>query len=117
MPSPTRSEKVLAAARKFAREKFALQYRYAMALHSDQQHPHVHMVVKSESNQGRRLHIDKAMLREWREDFARLMREQGIAANATSRVIRGKNRGKTHDAIYRAQRRGASHAVRARVED
>jgi hypothetical protein len=117
MPSPTPPEKVLAAARKFAREKFALQYRYAMALHTDQEHPHVHMVVKAESEQGRRLHIDKAMLREWREDFARLMREQGIAANATARVLRGKNRGKTQDAIYRAQRRGASHAVRERVKD
>ena len=117
MPSPTPSEKVLAAARKFAREKFALQYRYAMVLHADQQHPHVHMVVKAEGEQGRRLHIDKTMLREWREDFARLMREQGIAANATPRYLRGKNKGKSKDAIYRAQRRGASHAVRDRVKD
>ena len=117
MPSPTPSEKVLTAARKFAREKFALQYRYAMVLHTDQQHPHVHMVVKAESERGRRLRIDKTMLREWREDFARLMREQGIAANATPRALRGKNKGKTKDAIYRAQQRGASHAVRDRVKD
>jgi hypothetical protein len=117
MPSPTPPEKVLAAARKFAREKFALQHRYAMALHTDQQHPHVHMVVKAESEHGRRLHIDKTMLREWREDFARFMREQGIAANATPRSLRGKNKGKTKDSIFRAQRRGASHAVRARVTD
>ncbi len=86
MPSPTPPEKVLAAARKFAREKFALQHRYAMVLHTDQQHPHVHMVVRAEGEHGRRLHIDKAMLREWREDFARLMREQGIAANATPQL-------------------------------
>jgi hypothetical protein len=33
MPFPTPPEKVLTAARKFAREKFALQYRYAMVLH------------------------------------------------------------------------------------
>jgi Relaxase/Mobilisation nuclease domain len=117
MPSPTPPEKVLAAARKFAREKFALQHRFAMALHTDQQHPHVHMVVKAESEQGRRVHIDKTMLREWREDFARLMREQGIAANATPRALRGTNKGKTKDAIYRAQRRGTSHAVRDRVKD
>jgi hypothetical protein len=88
-----------------------------MVLHTDQQHPHVHMVVKAESEHGRRLHIDKTMLREWREDFARLMREQGIAAHATSRAFRGKNRGNTKDAIYRAQRRGASHAARDRVKD
>src|SRR5437870_5803877 len=46
MPAPTPPEKVLAAARKFAREKFALQHRYAMVLHTDQRHPHVHLVVK-----------------------------------------------------------------------
>jgi hypothetical protein len=73
MPSPTPPEKVLAAARVFAREKFALHHRYALVLHTDQQHPHVHMVVKAEGDHGRRLHIDKAMLRGWREDFARMV--------------------------------------------
>jgi hypothetical protein len=75
------------------------------------------MVVKAESEEGRRLHIDKAMLRAWREDFARLMREQGIAANATPREIRGRNKGKIRDAIYRARQRGASNVVRERVTD
>ncbi len=117
MPSPTPAHKVLAAARKFAREKFALQHRYMMVLHTDQQHPHVHMVVKAESEEGRRLHIDKAMLRAWREDFARLMREQGIPANATPRFARGRNKGKTRDAIYRAQQHGDSTVVRQRVID
>lgn len=57
-----------------------------MVLHTDQKHPHVHLVVKAENELGRRLHIDKQLLRDWREDFARLMREQGIAANATPRA-------------------------------
>lgn len=115
MPAPTPPEKVLAAARNFAREKFALQHRYAMVLHTDQPHPHVHMVVKAEGEHGRRLHIDKEMLREWREDFARMMREQGIAANATPRVTRGRSTGTTKDPIYRAQRRGASTALRHKI--
>jgi hypothetical protein len=115
MPAPTPPEKVLAAARTFAREKFALQHRYAMVLHTDQAHPHVHMVVKAEGEHGQRLHIDKEMLREWREDFARMMREQGVAANATPRVARGRNKGSTKDPIYRAQRRGASTALRSQV--
>ena len=55
------------------------------------------------------------MLREWREDFARTMREQGIAANATSRVIRGRNNGKSRDGAFRAQSRGKSSAIRAKV--
>jgi hypothetical protein len=115
MPAPTPPEKVLAAARTFAREKFALQYRYAMVLHTDQPHPHVHMVVKAEGEDGRRLHIDKEMLREWREDFARMMREQGVEANATPRVARGRSKDTTKDPIYRAQRRGASTALRDNV--
>jgi hypothetical protein len=115
MPAPTPPEKVLASARKFAREKFGASHRYAMVLHTDQPNPHVHIVVKAESEYGRRLHIDKQMLREWREDFARLMREQGVAANATPRIVRGRNKGKTKDVVFRAQERGASHALRERV--
>ena len=117
MPSPTPPEKVLAAARDFGRETFGHQHRYAMVLHADQKPPHVHMVVKAESEHGQRLHIDKEMLRKWRKDFARMMREQGVAANATTRVLRGKNKWKTKDRMYRAQLRGASDANRNRVND
>lgn len=115
MPAPTPADKVLAAARVFAREKFGVRHRYALVLHTDQAHPHVHMVVKAEDAHGRRRHISKPMLREWREDFARMMREQGIAANATPRVVRGQNKGKKHDGILRAQGRRDSTALRAKV--
>src|ERR1043165_522378 len=115
MPAPTPPEKVLAAARMFAREKVGAQHRYAMVLHTDQAHPHGHMVVKAEGEDGRRLHIDKETLREWREDFARMMREQGVAANATPRVARGQNKGTTKYPIYRAKRRGASSVLRSQV--
>jgi hypothetical protein len=101
MPRPTRPDKVLKAARTFARERFGAQHPYAMALHTDQEHPHVHLVVKAEGRDGRRLHIDKATLREWREQFAQQMREQGVAANATPRVVRGRNKAFTKDRVYR----------------
>lgn len=116
MPSPTPPEKVLAAAKTFAREKFGVKHRYAMALHTHQQHPHVHLVVKAESEDGRRLHIDKAMLREWRQDFARMMRDQGIAANATARAARGRSKGTARDASYRAKGRRSSYVMRDQVE-
>jgi hypothetical protein len=116
MPSPTPPDKVLAAAKTFAREKFAANHRYAMALHTHQQHPHVHLVVKAEGVDGRRLHIDKALLREWRQDFARMMRDQGIAANATPRAVRGQSQQAPRDAAFRAKRRGSSHAMRREVE-
>jgi hypothetical protein len=116
MPAPTPPQKVLAAAREFAREKFRGKHRYAMVLHTDQRHPHVHIVVKAESIQGPRLHIDKPMLRAWREDFAQKMREQGVAPNATPAAYRGRNKRGRKDAVYRAQRHNHSTAVRARVE-
>jgi MobA/VirD2-like, nuclease domain len=103
MPAPTPPDKVLAAGRQFARQKFA-HHRFAMVLHTHQQNPHVHLVVKAENELGRRLHIDKQLLRNWREHFAHLMREQGIAANATPRAIRGKNIRRRGDRIFRAPR-------------
>jgi hypothetical protein len=102
MPAGTPPEKVPVAARVFARENFALQYRYAMVLHTDQPHPHVHLVVKCEHEfePGKRLYIRKETLRQWREQFAALMREQGVAANATPRQVRGQTRKPYRDAIY-----------------
>jgi hypothetical protein len=111
MPSPTSSDKVLAAARQFAREKFR-QHRYAMVLHTHQQQPHVHLVVKAENELGQRLHIDKQLLRDWREHFAQLMREQGIAANATPRAIRGENKKTRREGIFKSQRYGRSTGMR-----
>lgn len=87
-----------------------------MALHSHQRHPHVHLVVKAESLYAPRLHIDKAMLREWRQDFARMMRDQGISTNATPRAVRGHSKGAERDCHYRTRRRGSSFALREKVE-
>jgi Relaxase/Mobilisation nuclease domain len=114
MPAPTPPDKVLAAARQFAHQKFA-QHRYAMVLHTHQQHPHVHLVVKAENELGRRLHIDKQLLRDWREDFARLMREQGIAANATPRAIRGVKKTRRREGIFKAQFYGKSTVMHKRM--
>jgi hypothetical protein len=117
MPAGTPPHKVLAAAKHFASEKFGAQHRYVMALHTHQQHPHVHLVVKAERENGRgRLHIDKAMLREWRQDFARMMREQGIPANATPRSVRGRTKRTTRDAFYRTRQRGQSYALREKLD-
>jgi hypothetical protein len=116
MPAGTPPDKVLAATREFAREHFALKHRYAMALHTDEPHPHVHMVVKAVSEQGIRLNIRKATLREWRRDFARHLRQQGVPANATERAVRGVTEKAKRDGIYRAMLRGESTYLRARVQ-
>jgi hypothetical protein len=117
MPSPTPPEKVLAAAKSFAREKFGLQHRYALALHTHQQHPHVHLLIKAEREDGRgRLRIDKARLREWREDFAQAMREQGVPANATPRAWRGQRKRSTLDRAFWPERKGRSTLIKARLQ-
>lgn len=116
MPPGTPAKGVLAAARNFAREEFALKHRYALVLHTDAPHPHVHLVVKTVSEQGVRLNISKAKLREWRREFARHLRDHGIAANATERAVRGESRTHKKDGIYRAAQRGDSTHVRAQAE-
>jgi len=90
MPPGTPPKKVLAAVRNFARKEFALKHRYAMVLHTDEPHPHVHVVMKAISEEGERLNIRKATLREWRKAFARHLRNHGVASKATQRSTRGK---------------------------
>ena len=116
MPAGTPPEKLFAAVRKFAQEEFALQHRYAMTLHTDQKHPHVHVVVKAMSEEGVRLNIHKATLRDWRQEFAGHLREHGIEANATDRAVRGATTNRKSDGIYRAIRRGESTHMRERIQ-
>lgn len=91
MPPGTPAKKVLAAVRKLAVNEFAFKHRYALVLHTDEAHPHVHLVVKAESEQGERLNIRKATLRQWRQQFAENLRELGISANATARAVRRRD--------------------------
>jgi hypothetical protein len=67
----------------FVRQEFADRHRYALALHTDKPHPHVHVVVRAKTEDGVYLNIRKPMLRKWRQEFARLLRTQGVAAKAT----------------------------------
>ena len=117
MPPGTPPQKVLEAVKDFAREEFGLKHRYAMVLHTDEPHPHVHMVIKAVSEQGERLNIRKATLRSWRQEFARHLRALGVAANATERAVRGENRSPKLDGIYRAEQRGESWRVQSRVAE
>ena len=113
MPPGTPPDKVLGAVRNFAREEFWGQHRYAFALHTDEPHPHVHLVLKAVSEQGVRLNIKKATLRHWRSEFARNLRLLGVEANATERAVRGETKKAKKDGIYRASLRGDSSYVSA----
>jgi len=117
MPAGTPPRKVLAAVRDFARDEFGLKHRYAMVLHTDEPHPHVHVVVKAISEDGVRLNIRKATLRCWRQEFARQLRSHGVEANATERSARGQSRTPKLDGIFRAAQRGESSHMTARIQD
>jgi hypothetical protein len=117
MPAGTPPRKVLAAVRDFAREEFGLKHRYAMVLHTDEPHPHAHVVVKAVSEDGVRLDVRKETLRHWRQEFARQLRAQGVEANATERSVRGQSRTTKRDAIFRAAKRGESSHMTAQVHE
>jgi hypothetical protein len=111
MPAGTPPQTVLQAVKKFAREEFAHQHRYAMALHAEEKekhgmHPHVHLVVKAEHEyDGSRLNPRKTDLQRWRERFAEYLTELGVAATATRREDRGFVKTHKKTPIYRAARR------------
>jgi relaxase-like protein len=116
MPPGTPPDKVLGAVRNFAREEFWGQHRYALVLHTDEPHPHVHLVLKAVNEQGERLNIKKTTLRHWRSGFARNLRLLGVEANATERSVRGETQKAKKNGIYRANMRGDSTYVQAQAE-
>lgn len=61
---------MLSAVRDFARADFGLRHRYAFVLHTDEVHPHAHLVVKAAGENGARLNLRKERLRAWRSRFA-----------------------------------------------
>ena len=76
--------------------------------HTDEAHPHVHVIVKAMSEDGQRLNIRKSTLAVWRESFAKALRNQGVPAHASSRVVRGDLVSRMSDGRYRSVQRGAS---------
>jgi hypothetical protein len=117
MPPGTSPNKVLSAVQNLCREEFALKHRYALALHTDDAHPHVHVILKARSEQGQRLNISKSHLKEWRVKFAYHLRELGVAANATPRKFRDQTVRSTPRALWRQRARGQSAAERQTLRD
>lgn len=88
MPAGTKPEIVRNAAREFAAAELG-NHRFVMVLHTHQANPHVHLAVRAEGRDGRRLSPRKQDLRRWREVFAEKLRGWGIEAEASPRVTRG----------------------------
>lgn len=112
MPADTDPEKVLEAVSAVARERFE-GHQYLMAVHTQETdpaddppaHPHVHLILRAEDENGKRIHIRKGDLRAWREQFAAELRARGIEANATSRAERGKSTKAMGGAEWHIQKR------------
>jgi hypothetical protein len=110
MPAGTSPQKVLGAVQNLCRDEFALKHRYVVALHTDEPHPHVHVILKATSEQGQRLNIKKPQLKEWRVKFAAHLRELGVAANATPRMFREQERRTKSTRTYWSEKRAANEA-------
>lgn len=128
MPAHTQADRMLDAVQAFAREHFQ-GHQYIMALHTPETdpaddpppHPHVHVVLRAEDEDGQRIHIRKGMLRGWREAFAAALRAYGIDANATTRAERGRSFKTKSNAEWHIEKRAAlgkgqpSQAMAARL--
>jgi hypothetical protein len=88
MPADTDPERLKEAALAFAREEFANR-SWVAALHTDRDHPHVHLTVARRDHDGRRFHPDRDDLFRYRQRFAQKLRDRGIEANATPARARG----------------------------
>jgi len=83
MPAGALPQRLLTAVRALARQEFDGLHRYALAVHTDEPRPHVHMVIRApRDNELVRLNIRKPQLRKWREGFAHHLLAQGVAAQA-----------------------------------
>jgi hypothetical protein len=91
MPAGTPAHGLQEAVRAFARTEL-WNHRYVMVLHTHQANPHIHLAVRAEGKDGRRLNPRKADLRRWRETFAERLRERGIEAEASPQITRGGSR-------------------------
>jgi hypothetical protein len=115
MPRGTDPLTVLKAAREFARIEFQ-DHRYVMVLHDHQANPHVHLSVKAQSRQGKRLNPRKADLHRWRETFAERLREWGVDAEATRQATRGESRNGPALWRIRAEEEGRLRAARPQAK-
>jgi Relaxase/Mobilisation nuclease domain len=116
MPAGTPPAKVFTTVQNLCREEFALKHRYAMASHTDEPHPHVHVVIKAISEQGVRLNIRNAIRRQSRSDFVRHLSALGVPADATQRFDRADTTPRNSDGLYRAALRGERTHMRDRAE-
>lgn len=120
MPTDVNPEAVKDAVRSLAEDEFGGRHDYAMALHTDTKHPHVHLTVRTVGHDGIKLNLRKADLQHLRSQFAQRLRQRGIEAEATQRHARGVTRKSDRLPVYKVRQKGKSirteEAKRAEVK-
>ncbi len=111
MPPGTDPFAVKDAVRAFAIETFGGAHDYVFVQHLDDEHPHIHLTVRSLGYDGRQLNPRKADLATWREDFAGELRLRGVEAEATPRRTRGKVRKAECGVVRAIKQRGEQPRV------
>ncbi len=91
---------ILSGAKKLSREKMNkitsnfLQKTFykneaMFSVHTDKETTHSHVSVKMLDNEGKKLRENGVIINEWRNDYAKVMRVNGLKVTATSRASRG----------------------------
>ncbi len=107
-PPGVEATAVREATRAFARERLAERFEYVFVVHTDTAIAHAHLTARHLGRDACRLNLKKADIPVWRETWAQALRDQGIAAEATSRAARGMTR-KPEGSVLR--RIAAQHAA------
>lgn len=113
MPPGTDPEKVRQAVREFAESDMANR-RWVMALHTDEDHPHVHLIIAGRDNDGRRFNPNREFLQHCRDRFAENLRALGVEADATKRVTRGYPPKRDATPVLKMRERGLTPDADAR---
>jgi hypothetical protein len=91
MPRGTDPLSVQRAARVFAQAELA-GHKYVMVRHDHQANPYVHISLRAESKQGKRLNPRKSDPDRWRETSAEKLCGCGVEAEATGQATHGRSR-------------------------
>lgn len=118
-PTGTDPEALRKAIREFAAEQFRDKgYEYIWTLHLDTDNPHAHILVRSLSKDGKRLHYNNREFRAFRERWCVVAEKYGIDLNATSRAVRGKTRRSKPIERVKQEQRGSQHIYeKYRIEE
>lgn len=110
-PTGTNPELLKKAIREFAQQELRDRgYEYIWTIHLDTDNPHAHILVRSVSKSGQRLHYSKREVNALRERWCMVAEKYGIDLNATSRAVRGRTRRDKPIERVKQEQRGSRHA-------